>query len=577
MSSRLRHGSVPVSRPRRRMWRWVLGSAVALALSVALVLGFVVGLTQHISSQASLDPAYAAGYQISDAALELAVAPAEKFTGSFTSDTGRQVGLDAQVSNEGSMLATLTLGGEEAQFLASGARRFVQASANFWSSLDAYAADAALYGGTWVQVDNDFLGVDLPTLLAPQRLAWLIADPVRLRETSAPGDVEDVNGVPARPIQAGTLTVWISEDEPQRIVRLRNEGAQQSGNLVDPPPAQAPGPDEDDEGGEGEGGETGEPDGGLAPELPEFALDLLEQTAEQAQQLLEQSISQRIRELITSVDSRVTFALNGQIVLAPCGPSGCTATVSLTNTVTSTSPYVMVNQPVNAEITTNMTLDGAPVGSCTATVVMPPNGSASTQCTAAYYVAPSPNPRVYTVRASAVAVARALIQTDIDAMLAEVTRERERSQTFLWPDSTPLVPGGGLTNHQRAGGHALRDHLGRTDNDLIARANQPNPPPDGVSGWTNREVAESTIAATLAANDTEIRRWLADPNIFKLELDYDSPFNAVTGRHVPSNSTTVSEVTGARVVLFRDVNSATGLGYYIRTSFPQPAPSQPPP
>ena len=562
MSSRLSHGSVPVSRPPRRMWRWVLGSVVALALSVALVLGFVVGLTQHISGQASLDPAYAAGYQISDAALELAVAPARQFTGSFTSDTGQQVGLEAQVSNEGSMVATLTLGGEEAQFVATGERRFIQASQETWSSLDVSSADAALYGGTWVQVDNDFLGVDLPTLLAPQRLAWLIADPVRLQETSAPGDAEDVNGVPARPIQVGTLTVWISEDEPQRIVRLRNEGAQQDGNLVGRPPAQAPDPDEDDE--------TGEPAGGLAPELPELALDLLEQTAEQAQQLLEQSISQRIRELIMSVDSRVSFTLNGQIVLAPCGPNGCTATVSLTNTVTATSPYVTVNQPVNAEITTNMTLDGAPVGTCTATVVMPPNGSASTQCTAAYYVAPAPNPRVYTVRASAVAVARALIQTDIDAMIDQVTRELGRSQTFLWPDSTPIVSGGGLEGHARAGGHTLRDHLGRTDNDLTTRANQPNPPPGGVSTWSDRGVAESTIAATLSANESRIRDWLTDPSRFKLELDYAGPYNVVTGRHVPSNSTTVSEVTGARVVLFRDANSATGLGYFIRTAFPQP-------
>ncbi|MBA3339777.1 MAG: hypothetical protein H0T54_08580 [Geodermatophilaceae bacterium] len=60
--------------------------------------------------------------------------------------------------------------------------------------------------------------------MAPQRLAWLIADPARLQETRAPGEVEDVNGTSARPIQAGTLTVWISEDEPQRIVRLSSGG-----------------------------------------------------------------------------------------------------------------------------------------------------------------------------------------------------------------------------------------------------------------------------------------------------------------------------------------------------------------
>ena len=50
------------------------------------------------------------------------------------------------------------------------------------------AADSALYDGAWVQVDNDFLGVDLAALLAPQRLAWVIADPVGLGQTGIPGD-----------------------------------------------------------------------------------------------------------------------------------------------------------------------------------------------------------------------------------------------------------------------------------------------------------------------------------------------------------------------------------------------------
>lgn len=438
----------------------LLGYAVALLLVVTAVSTLLAGYARQIPGSASVDPAYAAQGEVFDAALELALAPSVAFSGSFTSDSGERVLLEARVSNEGSMLARLALAGQEADYLATGDRRFVRAGEPLlWRGLGESAADSALYAGKWAQVDANFLGVDLGAVLAPQRLAWVIADPAGLAATGAPGAVEQVNGVPARPVRAGELTVWISQDDPPRILRIRTEApAADHGDLSGGARDLIPDPDPGDPAASGEPGQ--EPGGGSDPDnpddpgappvedpdpaagggpqeldIPDFEADLAEETLEQAQELLENAVPERVRELPEAIDSRISFALAGEIVLAPCGPNGCTATTTLTNTISSTNPDATITGTVNAEVTTTMTLEAAPVGTCVAVVPMPPNGSGSTQCSASYYVAPSRNPRIYTVAAEMTAIARALVQADIDTMLAELRDEQIRIREFVASDS----------------------------------------------------------------------------------------------------------------------------------------------
>ncbi len=81
------------------------------------------------------------------------------------------------------MVATLSVGGQQAWFLSTGLRRFVQASQEFWSQMDVSSADALLYADKWAQVDVDFLGVDLPNTIGPT--ATGLAD---RRSGSAAGD-----------------------------------------------------------------------------------------------------------------------------------------------------------------------------------------------------------------------------------------------------------------------------------------------------------------------------------------------------------------------------------------------------
>ncbi len=561
---------MPVQRGRMR--RWMGPSLIAVGAVAALVVGLLVGFTHRIPGSASVEPAYAAQHEVFDAALALALTPAVQFSGSFTSDTGQQVGLDAQVSNEGSMLATLTLAGQEADYLATGDRRFVRADEQIWSALGESAANAATYAGVWAQVDNDFLGVDLGVVLAPARVAWVIADPAGLAATGAPGALEQVNGVPARPVRAGELTVWLSQDDPLRIVRIRAETSRagDSGNLLPHPNDPAATGDPDEEPGTGSGPDdppVEDPDVGVGPEeldIPDFEADLSEEAVEQAQELLEQSIPDQVRELTESIDSRVSFELTGDIVLAPCGPSACTATVSLTNTITSANPNVTVTQPVNAEVTTNMTLDSVPVQTCVSVVPMPPNGGGSTQCTATYSVPASQNPRVYTVRALATAIARALVQTDIDGILTDLAEQEARldlSRTYRSD-----MPGGGLWAYEGLGkfdGHTVQDHTGASRQAVIAGAVD-----HAESSYLSEELAEDTIAAALAdpTNAPIIQSWL-DGNGTSTEVSYHG--TSVTGLYAVEGGTEATEVTGALVRLLR-LSRGGDFGYIIRTSYPIP-------
>jgi hypothetical protein len=53
-------------------------------------------------------------------------------------------------------------------------------------------------------------------------------------------------------------------------------------------------------------------------------------------------------QLRTSIDIAVRFSLDGNVVLAPCTTNGCTATLTISNKVSSRSSCVSVKQPTSA-------------------------------------------------------------------------------------------------------------------------------------------------------------------------------------------------------------------------------------
>ncbi|WP_415639967.1 RNase A-like domain-containing protein, partial [Pseudomonas fluorescens] len=127
-----------------------------------------------------------------------------------------------------------------------------------------------------------------------------------------------------------------------------------------------------------------------------------------------------------------------------------------------------------------------------------------------------------------------------------------------------IVPGGGLAAHERAGGHLMQRHIGRTDRQLLDRLQQqPNIP--AASTFHDRTSAELAISNVLDDNKTKISNFLEGQNnqiviIQKVKHPIGTSFKKNTTISVPG--------TEIHLVIRRDNNMHNG--YRIHTGFPNP-------
>jgi hypothetical protein len=397
----------PAKRSRNPLFVAVGGGLVALLLFCGLLAVMV--RPGSGGGPAGTDPAQvkrvAADEDLARAAAQLLVTPAARYRGWFTDATGDRVTLDARVANAGSTSAKLTVKGQSADVIDTGDRTFAKAGAAFWRRYGVSADNLPEYAKRWVSVPADFFGLDLGDALAPALVAGSLSPGIggegSAEAGTAPvrGAPTTVDGVAVTPVTAGGVTFAITTAAPKRLVRVATTAA----------PA-------------GSGFNTAAYRVGDA-EL-ELSLAALDDT--QRNQLFAE-LQKQITQLRTSVDIAVRFSLDGAVVLAPCATNGCTATLTISNKVSSRSSYVSVKQPVTAEITIAMTLDGRPVRTCESTKSMKPNGSAKVSCRASYTIPPSRNPKMHSVRAQASAVARALAEADVKQMAKDLADELKRN------------------------------------------------------------------------------------------------------------------------------------------------------
>src|SRR5215475_4365910 len=79
-----------------------------------------------------------------------------------------------------------------------------------------------------------------------------------------------------------------------------------------------------------------------------------------------------------------------------------------------------------------------------------------------------------------------------------------------------------LSEDEAAGGHVLKKHVGRSDEELRERLERERNI-SGSSTYTDRATAEQAIGNAIAANRDRIQRWLSRPGRHtNLVLDYDS-------------------------------------------------------
>ena len=129
-------------------------------------------------------------------------------------------------------------------------------------------------------------------------------------------------------------------------------------------------------------------------------------------------------------------------------------------------------------------------------------------------------------------------------------------------------PSGGsrdLSQDEAAGGHTLRKHVGRTDDQLRERLRHEHSI-RSASTWNDRETAERAVGISLQQNRDKIDRWLnrsgGHPN---LVIDYDGDSSHPIGRSLRRDADRPQPCAHATIVL-----KWTGPNdYCVLTSYPE--------
>lgn len=129
----------------------------------------------------------------------------------------------------------------------------------------------------------------------------------------------------------------------------------------------------------------------------------------------------------------------------------------------------------------------------------------------------------------------------------------------------PTGPIHDLSRDESAGGHTLRKHVGRNDEQLRERL-QHERSISAASSWTDRETAERAVGLALEQNREKIDRWRnregGHPN---LVIDYESDRSHPIGRSLRRDADQPEPCTHATIVL----RWTSPNDYYVLTSYPE--------
>jgi hypothetical protein len=119
-----------------------------------------------------------------------------------------------------------------------------------------------------------------------------------------------------------------------------------------------------------------------------------------------------------------------------------------------------------------------------------------------------------------------------------------------------------LERDETRGGHTLKKHVGRTDEQLQERLRRERI--SAASTWTDRDTAEATVAEALRAERGRIEKWkqrgYPRPN---LALHYDA--GRTIGRSLRRGDAQTVDCTSAVIVLRADGPD----GFYVLTTYPE--------
>lgn len=120
-----------------------------------------------------------------------------------------------------------------------------------------------------------------------------------------------------------------------------------------------------------------------------------------------------------------------------------------------------------------------------------------------------------------------------------------------------------LSHDESAGGHTLRKHVGRSDDELRQRLRRERNI-SAASTWTDRATAESAVGAAIQQNRERINEWLSrtagHPN-FVIDYASDNPL----GRSLRRDADQPTPCAHATIVL----KWSPPDDYYVLTSYPE--------
>jgi hypothetical protein len=127
-----------------------------------------------------------------------------------------------------------------------------------------------------------------------------------------------------------------------------------------------------------------------------------------------------------------------------------------------------------------------------------------------------------------------------------------------------IVPGGGLAAHEAAGGHLMKKHVGRTDQQLEDRLkHEPNVPT--ASTFSDRATAESAISKVLDNNQSKINSFLKGKDNQVVIIEKTAEPIGTSWKRGASSTVPGTEIY---LIIRRDKKMPTG--YRLHTGYPNP-------
>ncbi|WP_392566696.1 RNase A-like domain-containing protein [Utexia brackfieldae] len=124
------------------------------------------------------------------------------------------------------------------------------------------------------------------------------------------------------------------------------------------------------------------------------------------------------------------------------------------------------------------------------------------------------------------------------------------------------VPGGGLQTHEKLGGHLIKQHVAKTEQQLNQRIARE--PITSASAFYDLATAEMAVAQAIKTNQSKINAYLQHQNTHYLAINYRAA-NPV-GILVTQRHPTAIAVSGVKVILAQ--TTQIPLGYRIVTGYP---------